>query len=188
MDLRGSLAVVVGLGRSGVAAANLLLDRGARVVANDGAPRDRLSEAALALEGRGATLALGGHDPAIFTGVDRVVVSPGVPSFPALEAFEASGREVIGEMELASRFVTAPIVLIGGTNGKSTTTALIGAMLAEGGQRVFVGGNFGVPLAEVVDQAEAVADLLSQAGFAQIQHRQDLAGRIRCSGGTSPAS
>jgi UDP-N-acetylmuramoylalanine--D-glutamate ligase len=153
MDLRGSSAVVVGLGRSGVAAANLLLDRGARVVGSDGATRDELSAAAIALEGRGATLSLGGHDPALFAGVDRVVVSPGVPSFPALEAFEQSGREVIGEMELASRCVTAPIVLIGGTNGKSTTTALIGEMLAQGGKRVFVGGNFGIPLAEVVDQA-----------------------------------
>ncbi len=152
MDLHGSLAVVVGLGRSGVAAANLLLDRGARVIVSDSSPREKLSAAALALEGRGATLSVGGHDPAIFTSADRVVISPGVPSFPALEAFEQSGREVIGEMELASRCVRAPIVLIGGTNGKSTTTALIGEMLAHGGKRVFVGGNFGVPLAEVVSE------------------------------------
>lgn len=152
MDLREKRAIVIGLGRSGVAAANLLLDRGARVVATDAAPRERLSEAAIALEKRGAELALGGHDPAIFALADLVVISPGVPSFPALEAFEARGGEVIGEMELASRFVTAPIALIGGTNGKSTTTALVGAILEAAGQRAFVGGNFGTPLAEVVDQ------------------------------------
>src|SRR5262249_30798649 len=98
-------------------------------------------------------LALGGHPAAIFERADLVVVSPGVPSFPELEAFERSGREVIGEMELASRFVSAPIALVGGTNGKSTTTALVGAILEAAGKRTFVGGNFGTPLAEVVDQA-----------------------------------
>lgn len=153
MDVRGRTVIVVGLGRSGVAAARLLIERGARVIANDGAPRERLSAAAASLESEGAALAVGGHDPALFEGADLVVVSPGVPSFPALDAFERSGREVIGELELASRFVSAPIALIGGTNGKSTTTALTGAMLERAGLRTFVGGNFGTPLAEVVGEA-----------------------------------
>jgi UDP-N-acetylmuramoylalanine--D-glutamate ligase len=152
MDLHGKTAVVIGLGRSGVAAASLLLARGARVLATDAAPRERASTEALALEQRGAELALGGHPAELFARADLAVISPGVPSFPALEAFERSGREVIGELELAARLVTAPIVLIGGTNGKSTTTALTGAMLAAGGRRVFVGGNFGTPLAEVVGE------------------------------------
>ncbi|CAN91820.1 UDP-N-acetylmuramoylalanine-D-glutamate ligase [Sorangium cellulosum So ce56] len=152
MDVRGRTVIVVGLGRSGVAAARLLNARGARVIANDGAPRERLSAAAAALEGEGVVLAPGGHDPALFDGADLVVVSPGVPSFPALDAVARSGREVIGELELASRFVSAPVVLVGGTNGKSTTTALTGAMLERAGLRTFVGGNFGTPLAEVVDQ------------------------------------
>jgi UDP-N-acetylmuramoylalanine--D-glutamate ligase len=152
MDVAGKTAVVVGLGRSGVAAATLLLDRGARVVATDVTPRERASAAAIALEERGATLAFGGHPDAIFAGADFVVVSPGVPSFPALEAVERSGREVIGELELASRHFSGPIVLVGGTNGKSTTTALVGAMLAAAGRRTFVGGNFGTPPAEVAGQ------------------------------------
>lgn len=152
MDVRGRTVVVVGLGRSGVAAARLLIERGARVIANDGAPRERLSAAAAALEAEGAVIAAGGHDPALFERADLVIVSPGVPSFTALDAVERSGREVIGELELASRFVSAPIVLVGGTNGKSTTTALTGAMLARAGLRTFVGGNFGTPLAEAVGQ------------------------------------
>ncbi len=152
MDVAGKTAVVVGLGRSGVAAARLLLARGAKVVGTDAAPRERASAAALSLEHGGATLALGGHPDAIFTGADLVVVSPGVPSFAALEAFEASGREVIGELELASRFIDGPVVLVGGTNGKSTTTAIVGAMLEAAGRRTFVGGNFGVPPAEVIGQ------------------------------------
>jgi UDP-N-acetylmuramoylalanine--D-glutamate ligase len=152
MDVSGKTAVVVGLGRSGVAAAELLLTRGARVIGTDSAPRDKASSAALALEGKGAALALGGHPEAIFAGADFAVVSPGVPSFPALDAFERSGREVISELELASRFFSGPIVLIGGTNGKSTTTALVGAMLEAAGRRALVGGNFGTPPAEVVGE------------------------------------
>jgi UDP-N-acetylmuramoylalanine--D-glutamate ligase len=153
MDVHGKSVVVVGLGRSGVAAARLLLARGAQVVGVDAAPREKVGPATIALEALGAKLALGPHDPALFAAADLVVISPGVPSFPAVEAFERSGREVIGEMELASRFVDAPIVLIGGTNGKSTTTALTGAILEAAGKKVFVGGNFGTPLAEVVDEA-----------------------------------
>jgi UDP-N-acetylmuramoylalanine--D-glutamate ligase len=152
MDVRGKTAIVIGLGRSGVAAANLLLGRGATVFANDAAPLEKWSVAALALEAAGATLVPGGHHHADFANADLVVISPGVPGFAALDAFEATGREVIGEMELASRFVTAPIVLIGGTNGKSTTTALTGEMFEKAGKKTFVGGNFGVPLAEVVDE------------------------------------
>ncbi len=153
MDVRGKTVVVVGLGRSGVAAAGLLLARGANVIGVDAAPREKVAAATIALETRGATLSLGGLDPAAFARPDLVVISPGVPSFPALEAFEQHGGEVIGEMELASRFVTAPIVLIGGTNGKSTTTALTHAMLEAAGKKTFLGGNFGTPLAEAVDEA-----------------------------------
>lgn len=153
MDVRGKTAIVIGLGRSGVAAARLLLARGAKVIANDASSIERWSPEARALEAAGAALAAGGHHHADFANADLVVVSPGVPGFAALDAFEATGREVIGEMELGSRFTTAPIVLIGGTNGKSTTTALTGEMFAAAGHRTFVGGNFGVPLCEVVDQA-----------------------------------
>ena len=152
MDVRGKSVVVVGLGRSGVAAASLLLARGAHVVGVDASPREKVAAATIALEARGARLSLGGHDPAVFAAADLVVISPGVPSFPELEAFEKSGREVIGEMELASRFVDAPIVLIGGTNGKSTTTALTFAILEAAGKRTFIGGNFGTPLSEVTGE------------------------------------
>lgn len=152
MDLQGKNAVVIGLGRSGIAAARLLLAKGARVTGTDAATKDHLSPEALALGNAGATLALGGHDPAIFRKADLIVISPGVPPFPAVSEAEARRIPVIGEMELASRFVTAPIVLIGGTNGKSTTTALVFEMLSRAGKKTFVGGNFGTPLAEVTSE------------------------------------
>ncbi|WP_052376392.1 UDP-N-acetylmuramoyl-L-alanine--D-glutamate ligase [Chondromyces apiculatus] len=148
--MRGRKAVVVGLGRSGVSAARLLLGRGAEVIANDAAPRERLSAEARALEGEGARLVTGGHDEGLFAGAELVVVSPGVPPFPALDAFERGGGEVIGELELASRWLSAPIALIGGTNGKSTTTELTGAMLGRAGKKTFVGGNLGTPLVEAI--------------------------------------
>jgi UDP-N-acetylmuramoylalanine--D-glutamate ligase len=153
MNLTGKSVIVVGLGRSGVAAAELLLERGAKVTCADTAPRERLSAAALALPARGAQLALGAHTEALFEGADLVVISPGVPSFSTLDAFERQGGAVIGELELAARFVSAPIALIGGTNGKSTTTALTFEMLAQDGRRAFVGGNFGTPLAEATAEA-----------------------------------
>jgi UDP-N-acetylmuramoylalanine--D-glutamate ligase len=153
MDLANRNAVVVGLGLSGVAAARLLLARGARVTAADRAPLERLSEGARALGAAGARLVAGDHPRDLFAGADLCVVSPGVPAFAELEAFERKGGEVIGELELASRFLDAPIVLIGGTNGKSTTTALVGEMLQRTPDaRPFVGGNFGTPLVEAVGQ------------------------------------
>lgn len=150
MELASKTFVVVGLGQSGVSAARLLAAKGARVIANDGAPRERLTPEALALESLGVSIAAGGHDSSIFHQIDGIVISPGVPSFAALEEAEARGVPVIGELELASRFVSAPIALIGGTNGKSTVTALTGEMLKNTGRRVFVGGNFGTPLSDAV--------------------------------------
>ena len=152
MELSGRKVIVVGLGRSGVAAALLCARRGARVIATDTRTRAALGAVADQLEQHGATLVLGGHDAVAWAQADTVVVSPGVPPFAALEQVERSGREVIGELELASRFVQAPIALIGGTNGKSTVTSWLGSMMSQGGRKVFVGGNLGAPPAEAVDE------------------------------------
>jgi UDP-N-acetylmuramoylalanine--D-glutamate ligase len=146
-DLAGKRVVVVGLGKSGVAAAKLCLARGAHVVGTDSAPADQTSEEARAL---GIELVLGGHEGAKFETAKLIVVSPGVPQLPALTRAELAGVEVIGELELASRFIDAPIVAIGGTNGKSTTTTLVGDMFAAGGLKAFVGGNLGIPCCEAV--------------------------------------
>lgn len=143
--LAGKRIVVVGLGKSGVSAAKLCLAEGANVVGTDSAPADRLSDAARALP---IQLIAGGHDGVRFEQADLVVVSPGVPAFPALAEAEARGVPVVGELELASRFVRAPIVAVGGTNGKSTTTTLIGDLLRGDGRRIFVGANLGTPACE----------------------------------------
>jgi UDP-N-acetylmuramoylalanine--D-glutamate ligase len=145
MNLSGKNVIVVGLGKSGQAAARLLREQGAKVVGTDSAPLERLPASAREL---GIELRAGGHDGVPFHKADLVVVSPGVPSFAALERAAETGVEVIGELELACRYIDAPLVAIGGTNGKSTTTTLVGELLSAGGNRVFVGGNLGTPAAE----------------------------------------
>jgi UDP-N-acetylmuramoylalanine--D-glutamate ligase len=153
-ELSGKRVVVVGLGASGVAAARLCLRRGARVVANDGKAREALSDEARALEELGATLVAGGHAAARLDEADVVVVSPGVPPLPAIVAAAAKGVPVWGEVELAVRSMTqpAPVIAVGGTNGKSTTTSLVGALLEAHGAKAFVGGNLGEPLADHADE------------------------------------
>lgn len=148
-SVRGRQVTVAGAARSGIAAAELLVRRGARVTISD--RRDAIDEGSR-LEDLGITLELGAHHPATFTGADLVVVSPGVPwTLPALEAARAAGVPVIGELELAARWLRGRIVAITGTKGKSTTTTLAGRMLEAGGRRVLVGGNIGIALSAQVE-------------------------------------
>lgn len=138
---------VVGLARSGVAAARLLLALGARVTGTDAKPAEALRVEARALGHAGVRLFLGGHPPEAFEGADLVVVSPGVPTeLDQLEACRQRGVPVIGELELAWRAMEGEVIAVTGTNGKTTTTALVGALLAEGPRPVLVGGNIGRPL------------------------------------------
>lgn len=157
MELKGQRVVVVGAGRSGRAAAALCLARGAQVILSD-ARDDAAVRPALGELAARCTLELGAHRAQTLRSADLIVVSPGVPPRPELEAAEAAGVALIGELELAYRFVRAPIVGITGTNGKSTTTKLVGEILRATGRPVFWGGNFGQPLSEVVDQPAAGPD------------------------------
>jgi UDP-N-acetylmuramoylalanine--D-glutamate ligase len=150
-NVEGVRVVVVGAARSGVAAAELLARRGAKVTLTDRkgvvADADRLRAAGVALE-------LGAADAPAVHEADLVVMSPGVPvELPALVAVRARGIPVIGELELAFRWLRGRVVAITGTKGKSTTTTLVGRMLETAGRRVLVGGNIGVPLSSQVDQS-----------------------------------
>jgi UDP-N-acetylmuramoylalanine--D-glutamate ligase len=150
MDVSGRRVVVVGGARSGVAAARLLAARGAHVTLTDVRPA---IEEASSLREAGIAVELGAHDADTLSAADLVVLSPGVPpGQAAIEAARQRGVPVVGELELASRFVEGRIVAVTGTKGKSTTTALIGRMLAAGGTRVLVGGNIGVPLSALVGE------------------------------------
>ncbi len=150
-ELSGRKVLVVGLARSGVAAAKLCVREGARVTVTDKRKAAELEKQVGELLPLGVRFELGGHDVASFTGADLVVCSPGVPlANPEFAEARKAGVRVIGEAELASTFVREKVVGITGTNGKSTTTALIGHLLAQSGLRAFTGGNLGTPLSERV--------------------------------------
>jgi UDP-N-acetylmuramoylalanine--D-glutamate ligase len=151
MRVSGRNALVVGLGKSGVAAARLLAARGARVAVADDKDEASVAPALQELRSVAPENLLGGIREEAFRGRDLVVVSPGVPlANPAIAQARARGVEVIAEVELASRFVQEPIVGITGTNGKSTTTALTAHLLRAAGLRVFAGGNLGNALSNRV--------------------------------------
>jgi UDP-N-acetylmuramoylalanine--D-glutamate ligase len=147
-SVAGKRVTVAGAARSGIAAAELLARRGARVTLSD--TRDEVA-AAEPLRGLGVQLELGGHKTETFTDVDLVVLSPGVPPEQAVvRAARARGIPVVGELELASRWLQGRVIAITGTKGKSTTTALTGRMLEAAGFKVAVGGNIGAPLSAQV--------------------------------------
>jgi UDP-N-acetylmuramoylalanine--D-glutamate ligase len=149
LDLADKKVLVVGLGRSGLGAARLCLERGAQVTGTDSRGPEQLTDVVAEL-GQRVTLELGEHREESFVGADLIVLSPGVPELPQLVAARQRGVPVLGELELAFGFVDAPVVAITGTNGKSTTTSLLGAMAEASGRPTFVGGNLGCPLSEAV--------------------------------------
>ncbi len=156
VDIAKKRVLVVGLGRSGVAAAQLCAARGARVTVTDKRAAAELGPAAAGLPASVAR-ELGGHRRETFVGADLIVLSPGVPEIPELAAARAAGVAITGELELAGRFVAAAVVAISGPNGKATTTTLVGEMLRATGRPTFVGGNLGEPLAEAVGTPAAEA-------------------------------
>lgn len=151
MEVAGKKILVVGLARSGVAAAEFLVARGARVTVNDSKPESELKDAA-SLRAKGIEVVGGIHPRELFETSDLIVVSPGVPL--ALEPFQlarAAGVPIIGEVELAARFLSGRLVGITGSNGKTTTTTLVGELLKDAGLPVQVGGNIGTPLISLVE-------------------------------------
>jgi UDP-N-acetylmuramoylalanine--D-glutamate ligase len=163
-SVSGKRVVVVGAARSGVAAAELLVRRGATVTLTD--TRPAIDEDAQ-LRSAGVSLELGGHRSETLLRADLIVLSPGVPpTQPAIAGARAAGVPVMGEMELASRWLRGRIVAITGTKGKSTTTTLTGRMLEAGGHHVLVGGNIGLALsAQVDDSTEETIHVVEASSF-----------------------
>ncbi len=159
-EFSGKKIVIVGLGKSGLGAANFLHTLGAELTVTDMAPENQLARSLKPFQEVGIRMELGGHRTETFTGADLIVLSPGVPhTITPVQAAVTRGIPVWGEVELASRFIEQPIIAITGTNGKTTTTGLIGAMLSRSGLTPFVGGNIGTPLIEYV-MGQHKADLV----------------------------
>jgi UDP-N-acetylmuramoylalanine--D-glutamate ligase len=163
-SVSGQKVLVVGAARSGVAAALLLAKRGAAVTLTDAKP-EIPQEAEL--RSAGIVLELGAHHARTFTSSNLIVMSPGVPlNLQEVLLARQAGVPVIGELELASRWLRGPIVAITGTKGKSTTTTLVGRMLEASGKRVLVGGNIGYPVsAQVEASTEDTVHVIEASSF-----------------------
>lgn len=179
MRIRGRHVLVAGLGTTGRALVRFLCRRGARVTVTDSAPAAELREALAELRDCAPAMELGGHREESFQSADLVVLSPGVPGDrgPAARA-AASGIPVIGEIELAYRFMKTPILAVTGTNGKSTATLLAGEMLKAAGFRVFVGGNLGTPLISYADEDDAADFAVAEVSSFQLDTIDQFAPRI----------
>ena len=157
MELKNKRVLVVGLGKSGRAAALFLRDKGARVTVSDSRSMAALEHEIPTLLDAGIMVEAGGHGLLTFRRQDLIVVSPGVPydtpELKQVRAFGSLGPPIIGELELASRFLQGNVVAITGSNGKTTTTSLLGKIFADAGRATLVGGNIGTPVIELIEES-----------------------------------
>jgi UDP-N-acetylmuramoylalanine--D-glutamate ligase len=154
LELKGKKVLVVGLGKSGLAAALFLRRRGALVTVSDVRSADQLAKEIPALIEEGIMVEAGGHGLLTFRRQDLIVVSPGVPlDTPELVQAKHLGLPIIGELELAARFLKGKTLAVTGSNGKTTTTTMLGEILEAAGLPTLVGGNIGVPVVALIDQS-----------------------------------
>ncbi len=175
MDVNGKKVLVMGAARSGIACAKFLAKRGATVALNDSKPLEEWNAEALALKDDGVGLLPGEAPSWLLDQIELVVVSPGVPtkSIPIRYA-ERAGAEVVGEVELASRFLQGRIVAITGSNGKTTTTTLVGEFLKNAGVPTQVGGNIGTPLISLVESSREDGWTVAELSSFQLETIKDF--------------
>jgi UDP-N-acetylmuramoylalanine--D-glutamate ligase len=167
MDLSNKRVLVVGLGKSGLSAAKFLRAQGARVTVSDTRSSVALAGEIPGLLEAGIMVEAGGHGLLTFRRQDLIVVSPGVPlDTPEVKQVMAFGLPVIGELELASRYLHGKVVAITGSNGKTTTTSLVGKIFADAGLPSQVGGNIGLPVIELIENSTAeTTNILEVSSF-----------------------
>lgn len=170
MEVGGKKVLVIGAARSGIASAQFLAARGATVALNDRKPLAEWTPDALALKEVGIGCIEGDVPMWLLDQIELVILSPGVPvkSIPARYA-ERAGAEVIGEVELASRFLKGRTIGITGSNGKTTTTTLIGELLKDAGLHVEVGGNIGTPLISLVEESREAGWTVAELSSFQLE-------------------
>jgi UDP-N-acetylmuramoylalanine--D-glutamate ligase len=178
MELKNKRVLVVGLGKSGIAAARFLKARGAQVTVSDIRPAGLISELPALLDA-GIMVETGSHGILTFRRQDLIVVSPGVPSnTPELTTVRAMGIPIIGELELGSEFLQGPVVAITGSNGKTTTTTLIGEIFKASGKLTLVGGNIGRPVVDMVAESTPETWSVLEVSSFQLETIQTFKARI----------
>jgi UDP-N-acetylmuramoylalanine--D-glutamate ligase len=179
LDLNGKRVLVVGLGKSGVASALFLKQHGAHVTVSDTKSGNELRNEIPVLLDHGITVETGGHGERTFRGQDLIVVSPGVPvDAPPLVQARALGASVIGEVELAARFLPGPVIAITGSNGKTTTTTLTGEIMTAGGFVTLVGGNIGTPAISFADRAQPDSVIVLEVSSFQLETIQSFRPKV----------
>ncbi len=179
MDIKGKRFLIVGAGKSGIAVARFLLCKGAVVVLTDNRDIGKLGGALDELLHAGLQAELGSYPEVLESAFDMVVVSPGVPpGVPPVAVARQYGIPVLGELELAYRFASTPMVAITGTNGKTTTTTLVGEIFQATGQRTMVGGNIGLPLVDVVEEYGPRDMLVAEVSSFQLETADHFRPRV----------
>jgi UDP-N-acetylmuramoylalanine--D-glutamate ligase len=179
MELNGKRVLVVGLGKSGVASALFMKAHGAKVTVSDTKSGDELRNEIPVLLDHGITVETGGHGDRTFRGQDLIVVSPGVPvDAPPLVQARALGEAVIGEIELAAQFLPGPIVAITGSNGKTTTTTLVGEIMTAAGFPALVGGNIGTPAISLAERARPDTVIVLEISSFQLETIQTFRPKV----------
>ncbi len=169
MEVAGKKIAVIGMGKTGIAAAAFLGGFGATVLAADEKPSHQWGEAFDSMAGQ-PWMTVGSYDVTALDGVDMVVPSPGIPPYhDILEAAQKRNIPIMSEIELAYRFIKVPIVAVTGTNGKTTTTTLLGKILTHAGKKVFVGGNIGNPLIEYAGSPQTDDLIVAEISSFQLQ-------------------
>src|SRR5215472_4261686 len=175
MELKGKKVLVVGLGKSGLAAALFLRRRGAQVTVSDVRSAEALARDIPALLEEGINVEAGGHGLLTFRRQDLIVVSPGVPlDTPELAQVRSFGLPIIGEIELAAWFLKGKMLAITGSNGKTTTTTLAGQILKDGGLQTLVGGNIGIPVIGLVDDSTDETWSVLEVSSFQLESTQEF--------------
>lgn len=179
MKFANKRVLVVGGGLSGQAVAEFLVVKGAQVTLTDSRDREKLGAVAQRLENQGVTLALGAYPLVSKENYDLVVMSPGVPLTvaPAVQA-QATDIPILGELELAYTFAQAPIVAITGTNGKTTTTTLVGEMFRDAGYKSLVGGNIGLPLVSEIENYSPEDVVVAEVSSFQLETTHTFAPKV----------
>ena len=179
MDLTNKNILIVGLGKSGIAAARFAKKKGALVTVTDMAGEKELGVHAAMAHKLGVIMEFGKHDIETFERADLIVLSPGVPhTIPPIQRAMAKGVPILGEFELAARYIPEPVIAVSGTNGKTTTTTLLGSMLENSGIKVFVGGNIGNPLIDYADKTGTADMVVAEVSSFQLDTIETFRPRV----------